>query len=180
MWYVTRALKQRVAERMAEIEKISRIVPLTGLLSRRILAQTLLREIRMAECNGRALCWVYFDLDGFKGINDTRGLERGDVVLTGVADCLRMVSRNVDFASHLGGDEFFALPTDSTEALAHSVYCVCLAELVSRRLDGLRMSIGIAQTGPSVYDEPGTLILRADATGYNAKRLTKEIGRAHV
>jgi diguanylate cyclase (GGDEF)-like protein len=158
---------------MAELEKISHIDPLTGLLNRRILAKTLLRETRMAERNGGALCRVYFDLDGFKDINHTHGHKCADVVLTGVAECLRMVSRNVDFASHLGGDEFFALPTDSTEALAHSVYCVCLAELVSRRLDGLRMSIGIAQTGPSVYDEPGTLILRADATGYNAKRLTK-------
>lgn len=91
-----RALEQRVAERTAELEKISRIDPLTGLFNRRILAETLHREIRMAMRNGRALCLVYFDLDDFKDINDTQGHERGDVLLAGIAECLRMVSRNVD------------------------------------------------------------------------------------
>lgn len=127
----------------------------------------------MAARNGRALCLVYFDLDDFKDINDTQGHERGDVVLTGVAECLRMVSRNVDFVFRLGGDEFCVLLTESTEALARNVYCVRLAELVAQRLDGLRVSIGIAQTGPGVYDEPGTLIRRADAAMYDAKRRTK-------
>ena len=92
----------------------------------------------MAARNGRALCLVYFDLDDFKDINDTQGHERGDVVLTGVAECLRMVSRNVDFVFRLGGDEFCVLLTESTEALARNVYCVRLAELVEQRLDGLR------------------------------------------
>lgn len=72
----------------------------------------------------------------------------------------------------MGGDEFCVVLTESTKALARNVYRVRLAELVAQRLDGLRMSIGIAQTGPGVYDEPGTLIRRADAAMYDAKRRT--------
>ena len=121
--------------------------------------------------DGTAL--LYIDLDGFKDINHTHGHKCADVVLTGVAECLRMVSRNVDFVFRLGGDEFCVLLTESTEALARNGYCVRLAELVEQRLDGLRVSIGIAQTGPGVYDEPGTLIRRADAAMYQAKAAGK-------
>jgi diguanylate cyclase (GGDEF)-like protein len=170
-----RALEQRVAERTADLENISRLDPLTGLLNRRVLAETLHREIRVAERSGRALCLAYFDLDDFKEINDTHGHERGDTVLKGVAGCLREVSRDVDVIFRLGGDEFCVLLTDSTEALARNVYCERLSELVARRLDGLRMSIGVAQTGPGTYDEPEALIRRADAAMYEAKRHAKAL-----
>ena len=57
--------------------------------------------------------------------------------------------------------------------LFRSVYCERLAELVARRLDGLRLSMGVAQTGPEHYDDPDALIRRADTAMYEAKRLAK-------
>ena len=168
-----RALEQRVADRTAELEKLSRLDPLTGLYNRRVLTETLLREVRIAERNGKPLCVVYFDVDDFKIINDTQGHDRGDVVLKEIADTMRMVSRNVDLCFRLGGDEFCVLLTDSTESHAREIYCERLMELVARRLNGLHLSIGLAQTGPDKYDEPDDLIRRADGAMYEAKRVAK-------
>ena len=105
---------------------------------------TLLEQMRITERNMKPLCLVYFDVDAFKPINDTRGHDHGDTVLKEIAETLRMVSRNVDLCFRLGGDE-----------------------------DGLRISIGIVQTGPDMYDDPDALIRRADSAMYEAKRLAR-------
>ena len=168
-----RELEQRVVERTAELEKLSRVDPLTGLLNRRVLAETMQREIRVAERNGKPLSLIYFDLDHFKEINDRFGHEKGDEVLKAVGESMRAVSRNVDLCFRLGGDEFCVLLTDSTEDEARRVYCDRLIRLISERLDSISLSIGVAQTGPEEYDDPDELIKRADKAMYEAKHRSK-------
>jgi len=168
-----KALEERVAERTAELERLSRIDPLTGLLNRRILAETMQREIRIAERNGKPLCLIYFDLDRFKQINDRFGHAKGDEVLKVVGETLREVSRNVDLCFRLGGDEFCAVLADSTEDEARRVYCDRLIRLVSERFEGVWLSIGIAQTGPEEYADSDELIRRADDAMYEVKRRSK-------
>lgn len=170
-----RALEQRVAERTAELEKLSRIDPLTGLLNRRILAETMQREIRIAERNAKSLCLIYIDLDRFKEINDRHGHGRGDEVLKAVGEAIRDVSRNVDLCFRLGGDEFCVILGDSSEAEARRVYCDRLRRLLSERLGDLALSIGIAQTGPDDYCTPEELIRRADKAMYEAKRGARQV-----
>jgi diguanylate cyclase len=165
-----RSLEQRVAERTAELERLSRIDPLTGLFNRRILAETLQREIRIAERIGKPLSLIYFDVDRFKEINDSFGHEKGDDVLKSVGDAMRSTSRNVDLCFRLGGDEFCVVLTDSTEDEARRVYCDRLIRLVADQLNGLSLSIGIAQAGPAEYVDPDELIKRADTAMYEAKR----------
>ena len=164
------SLEQRVAERTTELERLSRVDPLTGLLNRRMLAETMRREIRVAERNGKPLSLIYFDLDRFKQINDQFGHDRGDQVLKGIGNALHEVSRNVDLCFRLGGDEFCVILGDSTEDEARQVYCERLQRLVAERLDGLTLSIGIAQTGPDDYSDPDDLLNRADKPMYEAKR----------
>jgi diguanylate cyclase (GGDEF)-like protein len=162
-------------ERTAELERLSRIDPLTGLLNRRILTETIQREIRIAERNQKPLSLIYFDLDRFKDVNDRFGHEKGDQVLKSVGETVRSVSRNIDLCFRLGGDEFCVLLTDSTEDEARRVYCDRLVRLVSERLDGLTLSIGIAQTGPEEYCDPDELIRRADAAMYETKKHAKSL-----
>jgi diguanylate cyclase len=175
-----RELEQRVAERTAELERLSRIDPLTGLLNRRVLAETMQRELRVAERNGKPLCLIYFDVDRFKQINDRFGHERGDVVLKTIGDALREVSRNVDLCFRLGGDEFCVILTDATEDEARQVYCERLARITAQRLDGLTLSIGIAQSGPHDHIDPDELIRRADKAMYEVKRRTHEAQAAQA
>jgi len=54
---------------------------LTGLFNRRYMEETLERELRRAEREGRSLAVVMLDVDRFKRFNDTHGHEAGDLVL---------------------------------------------------------------------------------------------------
>ncbi len=52
------------------------------------------------------LALLFFDLDKFKEINDTKGHEVGDLVLQEIAQRLKGSIRESDFCGRLGGDEF--------------------------------------------------------------------------
>jgi len=50
---------------------------------------------------------AYLDLDNFKPYNDYYGYEKGDQIITGLADILRSVAtEKQDFIGHIGGDDF--------------------------------------------------------------------------
>ncbi len=171
-----RELEQRVAERTAALERLSRIDPLTGLFNRRVLAETLQREIRIAERTGKPLALIYIDVDRFKEINDRYGHQKGDEVLIAIGDSMRAVSREIDLCFRLGGDEFCVLLTHSTEDEARRVYCERLRRLLAERsqhLGGVSLSIGIAQTGPEAFDDADELVKRADKAMYDTRRSGK-------
>jgi hypothetical protein len=70
------------------IEQLARTDSLTGLANRRMLDETLAREISRAEREGVRLSLVMGDLDHFKSINDDYGHVTGDAVLARVADII--------------------------------------------------------------------------------------------
>lgn len=73
---------------------------LTGLANRRTLAPALLA----ARAQGAAI--LFFDLDGFKGINDRYGHGMGDACLKRFAGALRANFRPGDTLVRYAGDEF--------------------------------------------------------------------------
>ncbi|PKF63041.1 hypothetical protein CW745_06355 [Psychromonas sp. psych-6C06] len=53
---------------------------------------------------------AYIDLDNFKPYNDYYGYEKGDQIITGLADILRdVINDNQDFIGHIGGDDFIVI-----------------------------------------------------------------------
>ncbi|MGI9271204.1 MAG: sensor domain-containing diguanylate cyclase [Woeseiaceae bacterium] len=56
---------------------------------------------------------VFFDLDGFKEVNDTHGHDAGDEILKYFAKLLTRSFRSTDVVARLGGDEFVVLMADS-------------------------------------------------------------------
>jgi diguanylate cyclase (GGDEF)-like protein len=89
-------------------EKESRTDALTGLLNRRAYEERLAIEAARSARYGHPLALALFDLDGFKGVNDTLGHPAGDKVLQGVAEAINS-SRLTDDAFRIGGDEFALL-----------------------------------------------------------------------
>lgn len=73
--------------------------PLTRLLNRRCYTNHLKKL-------DYPTALVMFDVNKFKGVNDTCGHDVGDMVLKNVAKCLRSSFGGVGYVYRLGGDEF--------------------------------------------------------------------------
>jgi diguanylate cyclase (GGDEF)-like protein len=79
--------------------------PLTGLPNRRALAHALELQSPTGEATGDAVLALY-DLDGFKGYNDTFGHSAGDALLARLGHSLLTAIGNDGSCYRLGGDEF--------------------------------------------------------------------------
>ncbi len=81
--------------------------PLTGLPNRGFFLEKLKSAIEHSESNTtEQFALLFFDLDGFKVINDSLGHLAGDQLLIKIAHRLQEVLRPGDTIARLGGDEF--------------------------------------------------------------------------
>jgi diguanylate cyclase (GGDEF)-like protein len=84
----------------ADLRRLADRDPLTALANRRALPEAL----RTVQPHGALL--LFFDLDGFKQINDSLGHHVGDQCLKRFANALRECFRPSDFVVRYAGDEF--------------------------------------------------------------------------
>jgi diguanylate cyclase (GGDEF)-like protein len=56
--------------------------------------------------NKQSYFMALFDINGLKNINDTHGVEAGDMALADMAMILKKCSRQSDFVARIGGDKF--------------------------------------------------------------------------
>jgi len=100
---------QSTRERLEEVEKTADQDHLLPLLNRRAFVRELTRYISFADRYGTPATLIYFDLDGFKQVNDSYGHAAGDAVLNHFAETLLHQTRDTDVVGRLGGDEFGVL-----------------------------------------------------------------------
>jgi diguanylate cyclase (GGDEF)-like protein len=164
--------------------------PLTGLASRRLLADRYLQLSARARRSQRPIGLLFVDLDGFKGINDRYGHAAGDQILAAVAHRILSCLRATDTVARVGGDEFVVLCEDTDRRGAQTVarrIRTALAEplsLTGGEVGGLSASIGIRVHRPraEVADDLATLLEAADADMYRVKRRRRPAaaGRSEV
>ncbi len=80
--------------------------PLTLLPGNVVINKTLAQLIKAQS----TFVIAYIDLDNFKPYNDYYGYEKGDKIISGVADILRdLFTNSQDFIGHIGGDDFIII-----------------------------------------------------------------------
>lgn len=168
----------KLQQREALITSLSLTDPLTGLGNRRMLEESLAREIGRAERIGGKLCVIMADIDHFKRVNDVHGHEAGDKVLAAFGTLLRKQTRPTDIVTRFGGEEFLVLMphTNLEQALvvAERIRTTLAAMLIEPLPNAITASYGVAELAAG---EPGdTLLRRVDKALYEAK----ESGRNRV
>ena len=104
-----------------ELERSDMTDPLTGLFNRRGLDVLATRELERLKRQGLPCSAVMVDVHRVKQINDGLGHAAGDASLCAVAETLQATLRVTDLPIRLGGDEFFVLLPDCSEAQADEI-----------------------------------------------------------
>ncbi|HKE93446.1 MAG TPA: diguanylate cyclase [Povalibacter sp.] len=146
---------------------------LTGVPNRRAVLAQLAPLLAQGE---RAACaMLIIDIDHFKSINDQHGHAEGDEALRLVAAKLRETVAAPGFVGRMGGEEFIAVLPDAdaqraievAESVRVQITTIdCLRWLSERRIT---VSIGVT-VAASVDESAGSMLQRADAALYEAKR----------
>lgn len=167
------ALKREVGAlraRLTEAEGLADRDALTPVLNRRAFVRELGRATTFSGRYGFAASLVYFDLDGFKALNDRLGHAAGDAALKAVAERLSANVRESDLVGRMGGDEFAVVLVQADQATAEAKAAV-LAGAIEDAAVGLKVSYGVRELSPGA--DPETLIAEADAAMFAAKRVRK-------
>ncbi|WP_158596144.1 diguanylate cyclase [Oleomonas cavernae] len=162
--------------RVAQLEALSLVDALTGVMNRRAFDQELATKMRQADRLGRRGTLLLIDFDGFKALNDRFGHAYGDRALSLFGRAIQDNLRAGDLAARLGGDEF-ALWLDGADAAGGFAKTDSLYEMMGR-VNGalgspeaaLGLSIGIAVYEPGGGEGRDAITSRADHALYRAKR----------
>ncbi|HMM88128.1 diguanylate cyclase [Bradyrhizobium sp.] len=147
---------------------------LTGLTNRRTFDGFLRREYEACE----EISVLLFDIDNFKGYNDTYGHQAGDRCLQAVAKAIGDATSNTSaLSARYGGEEFaVVLPNTSegdalkvAEAIRLTVRALGIPNTAASR-GYVTVSAGVATRTRSTLDE-SALVGEADTALYQAKRL---------
>ena len=166
--------KQTLVDQQETMSRLANFDSLTGLPNRQFVLDNLRLELARAKRNDEDLLLLFFDLDGFKGINDSLGHETGDLILIEVADRVQCLLRDGDLFARLGGDEFLVLPdrdatTDQAKRLAMRLITAFDEPFELRGLSlTVGLSVGVATASDAGYDL-SELMSNADLAMYRSK-----------
>lgn len=170
------ALAIRSLQLREQLRELSIRDPLTGLLNRRHMEESLLREISRATRTKQPLSVLMMDVDHFKHFNDTYGHEAGDHVLKEFGHLLQKQVRESDIACRYGGEEFTLILPEADCDTASDIGNRIRSAVMDLQLVVGRQSLGrvTISGGIAVFPEDGDtiqqLLARADEALYDAKK----------
>ena len=168
--------KTQMAEKLAQMEQLALLDPLTSLPNRRYLDSHIYSCLEKFRRGGWNFGILYMDVDDFKSINDRFGHEAGDLVLKMVARTLDANSRYFDVVGRWGGEEIIAVihNVNETSLRENAERLRMLVEQSSLTEYGpLHVTISIGGAPVEAEDTAETVLNRADENLYKAKQSGK-------
>ena len=169
--------RRRLEQRDAQLQRLVREDPLTGVANRRRFTEDLSTECQRAVRDRSPVSLIMIDIDHFKEYNDRWGHPRGDECLRQIAAAIdSQIHRPGDLLARYGGEEFVVLlpATGPAGALAR-------AESIRRAVEAMGLkhpqggvvtiSLGVATAGPrdTAPVNQEALLAAADRALYRAK-----------
>lgn len=163
----------------SQLEKLSKLDGLTQIANRHCFDEFLEQEWVRLRRTENYLSLVLFDIDYFKGYNDSYGHLVGDECLIQVARAAQAVlKRPTDLLARYGGEEFIVILPNTNELGAIKV-----TKLIQKSIQQLKIphrnqnnfqsfltvSLGVAVQKPTAKSSPQDLINAADKALYKAK-----------
>jgi len=176
LMYYTKKLKDEVTRRTIELEvsnkkllQLSLTDELTGMLNYRAFDDKLKREFIRSRRFKRHLALIIFDIDNFKGFNDSFGHLEGNKLLQKIAIIFKnKVRKDIDMVFRYGGDEFVILLPESDSMGAYKC-AERIKYFVEFSLEGITLSGGVSSLTENSPEDSSTLIRMADTALYRSK-----------
>lgn len=169
--------KEKLKKEVSSLKLINKIKselllrdPLTSLYNRYFLQEEM--KFPLKNCGV-----VILDIDNFKNINDTFGHDKGDHVLRGVSNCIKLATLSGAYAFRWGGEEFLIIFEDiSKDRLLENT--VHLQQLIRglKLIDNYEVtaSFGVILTDIENKTEFYSAVSKADQKLYIAKNNGKD------
>lgn len=163
--------------RLLEVERAADTDPLVPIYNRRAFMREVEKARTVMSRYDILSCVIFFDLNGFKKINDQYGHSIGDQLLRKVGNVLSENVRSCDLVARLGGDEFgvilFKSSAEETRAKAAALACRISEQSVEIPTGKIRVSAAWGISPCEAEETAEQILARADRAMYAAKRDTK-------
>jgi diguanylate cyclase (GGDEF)-like protein len=157
------------------ISNVARRDPLTNLLNRRGLEETLQAQIDSPAREAQPAAVFMADIDRFKRYNDQFGHLAADGILEQLGQVLLAAVREPELVARYGGDEFVVVVPGVTPEEALSLAERLRAQMARLGLCTLSIGVAVARPGESAT----VLLTRADAALLEAKQSGRNCVRSN-
>ncbi|WPK10816.1 diguanylate cyclase [Lysinibacillus louembei] len=163
-----------------ELTRMAMLDELTNIYNRRAFIQRANALIATELKRKKQLSFIIFDIDRFKGINDTYGHDIGDYILREISQLITNTLPKDSIFGRYGGDEFVILVPncnrDNAKQLAEALRMAVLHHPFQYISTACTLSLGVATTEVITTISLDGLYKNADKALYHAK----ENGRNQV
>lgn len=161
--------------RIAELEQLAFVDPLTGIPNRRFVDQQL--ERLQGDTSAVPLAVSMLDIDSFKQANDQYGHEAGDRLLRALGQTLLNCIRATDVLGRWGGDEFLLLLPQTGAEKAKQILgrarLLVMQTVAKTDSDYITPTVSIGAAVMRPGEDRNSLLRRVDTQLYRAKHQGK-------
>lgn len=166
----------RLRLRVLELERAADTDPLVPIYNRRAFIREVARAQTVMARYDMLSSIAFFDLNGFKSINDRFGHGIGDELLMKTGKVLLEGVRDCDMVARLGGDEFgillFKTDPQIAQAKASTLACRISEKCVEMPTGNVSVTAAWGVAPCEADDTPEQILARADRAMYMAKKAT--------